>query len=142
MQSTIKKKRNEAAVMDVDGIRKAILEDVAASPARLTPQYLAKTILETYGLDKTRAKAVLKDLVARGQLEYTYEFGSTFLVRSFNEPVRMWSSGRRGDCISRLPMTWLSKLIPEPLSATAGIRPRGFRSKPLNIYSRLPMRIV
>jgi ribosomal protein L11 methyltransferase len=89
MQSTIKKKRNEAAVMDIDGIRKAILEDVAASPARLTPQYLAKTILETYGLDKTRAKAVLKDLVARGQLEYTYEFGSTFLVKSFNEPARI-----------------------------------------------------
>jgi ribosomal protein L11 methyltransferase len=90
MQSPIKrKKRNESAVMDIDGIRKAILENVAASPARLTPQHLAKTISETYRLDKTRAKAVLKDLVARGQLEYTYEFGSTYLVRSFNEPVRI-----------------------------------------------------
>ena len=75
--------------MDIDGIQKAILENVAASPARLTPQHLAKTILETFGLDKTRAKAVLKDLVAQGQLEYTYEFGSTYLVRSFNEPVRI-----------------------------------------------------
>jgi ribosomal protein L11 methyltransferase len=90
MQSPIKrKKRNEAAVMDIDGIRKAILENVAASPARLTPQHLAKTILETYGLDKTRAKVLLKDLVARGQLEYTYEFGNTYLVRSFNKPVRI-----------------------------------------------------
>ena len=75
--------------MDIDGIRKAILENVAASPARLTPRYLEKTILETYGFDKTRAKAVLKDLVARGRLEYTYEFGSTYLVRSFSEPVRI-----------------------------------------------------
>ena len=75
--------------MDIDGIRKAILENVAASPARLTPQHLAKTILETFGLDKTRTKAVLKDLVAQSQLEYTYEFGSTYLVRSFNEPVRI-----------------------------------------------------
>ncbi len=75
--------------MDIDGIQKAILENVAASPARLTPQHLEKTILETYDLDKTRAKAVLKDLVAQGQLEYTYEFGSTYLVRSFNKPVRI-----------------------------------------------------
>jgi ribosomal protein L11 methyltransferase len=90
MQSPIKrKKRNETAVMDIDGIRKAILENVAASPARLTPQHLEKTILETYGLDKIRAKSVLKDLVAHGQLEYTYEFGSTYLVLSFNKPVRI-----------------------------------------------------
>jgi ribosomal protein L11 methyltransferase len=90
MQSPIKrKKHHEAAVMDIDGIRKAILENVAASPARLTPRHLAKIISATYRLDKTRAKAVLKDLVARGQLEYTYEFGSTYLVRSFNEPIRI-----------------------------------------------------
>lgn len=75
--------------MDIDVIQNAILENVAASSARLTPQYLEKTIIETYGLDKPRAKAVLKDLVARGQLEYTYEFGSTYLVRSFNKPVRI-----------------------------------------------------
>jgi ribosomal protein L11 methyltransferase len=90
MQSPIKiKKFNEAAVMDIEGIQNAILEHVAASPARLTPQHLEKTIIETYSLDKTRAKAVLKGLVVRGQLEYTYEFGSTYLVRSFNKPVRI-----------------------------------------------------
>jgi ribosomal protein L11 methyltransferase len=90
MQSPIKiKKFNEAAVMDIEGIQSAILEHVVASPARLTPQHLEKTILETYSLDKTGAKAVLKGLVARGQLEYTYEFGSTYLVRSFNKPVRI-----------------------------------------------------
>ena len=92
MQLPIKrKKRNEAAVevMDIDRIRKEILEKVVTSPARLTPQYLEKTIIETFGLDKPRTKAVLKELVARQQLEYTYEFGSTYLVRSFNKPVRI-----------------------------------------------------
>ena len=62
---------------------------MATSPARLTPQYLEKTISEIYSLEKTRAKAMLKELVARGELEYTYEFGSTYLVRSFNKPVRI-----------------------------------------------------
>jgi ribosomal protein L11 methyltransferase len=74
---------------DAELIQKEIMEMVAASPARLTPQYLEKTISETFGLDQARAKVVLKDLVARGQLEYTYEFGSTYLVRSFNKPVRI-----------------------------------------------------
>ena len=75
--------------MDIQRIENAILETLAASPARLTPQHLEKTIPAIYGLDKTRAKAVLKDLVARGALEYTYEFGSTYLVLSFNKPVRI-----------------------------------------------------
>ena len=75
--------------LDTELIEKEIMEIVAASASRLTPQYLEKTISEKYGLDKTRAKAVLKDLVARRQLEYTYEFGSTYLVRSFNKPVRI-----------------------------------------------------
>ena len=75
--------------MDIESIRNATLEIVAASSTRLTPQHLEKTMVESYGLDKTRAKAVLKDLVVQGQLEYTYEFGSTYLVRSFNKPVRI-----------------------------------------------------
>jgi ribosomal protein L11 methyltransferase len=75
--------------MDLQRIEAAILEHVAASPNRLTPQHLEKTISTTYGLGKTRAKALLKDLVAKGELEYTYEFGNTFLVRSFNKPVRI-----------------------------------------------------
>ena len=70
-------------------IQKEIIEKVTVSPARITPQDLEKTISETYGLDKIRAKAVLKELVARGQLEYTYEFGNTYLVPAFNKPVRI-----------------------------------------------------
>jgi ribosomal protein L11 methyltransferase len=62
---------------------------VAASPGRISPQYFEKTISETYGLEKIRAKQILKDLIGQGELEYTYEYGSTYLVRSFNKPVRI-----------------------------------------------------
>ncbi len=75
--------------MDIKRIEKTILANVAASPARLTPQHLEKTIFTTYGLDKIRAKAVLKNLVARGELEYSYEFGSTYLRPAFNKAVRI-----------------------------------------------------
>ena len=86
-----KKNRNDTGLMDLQQIQNTILEEVASSPTRLTPQYLEKTISEIYSLEKTRAKAVLKELVVRGELEYTYEFGSTYLVRSFNKPVRIAS---------------------------------------------------
>lgn len=75
--------------MDDEFIQKEIINYVMASPSRITPQHLEKTISETYGLDKPRTRSVLKDLVARDQLEYTYEFGSTYLVRSFNKPIRI-----------------------------------------------------
>jgi len=70
-------------------IQKEIMEIIAASPVRISPQYFEKTISETYDLEKTRVKQMLKDLIGQGELEYTYEFGSTYLVRSFSKPVRI-----------------------------------------------------
>ena len=86
---TKNKNRNDNKQVDIQRIQKAILEKVASSPDRLTPQFLEKHLSDSYRLEKTRAKAVLKKLVAMGELEYTYEFGSTYLVRSFNKPVHI-----------------------------------------------------
>jgi ribosomal protein L11 methyltransferase len=84
MHSGLKNKKSDA-----ERIQKEIMEIVAASPGRISPQYLEKTISETYGLEKISAKQMLKDLIGQSELEYTYEFGSTYLVRSFNKPVRI-----------------------------------------------------
>jgi len=75
--------------MDIHEIRKAIIEHVAAAAFKIAPRQLEKTITDTYSLDKSRTKALLKDLVAQGELEYAYEFGSTYLVPSFGKPVRI-----------------------------------------------------
>lgn len=75
--------------MDIDQIRKTVIAHVAASAFKITPHHLTNILTETYGLDKPSAKALLKDLVAQGELEYAYEFGSTYLVPSFNKPVRI-----------------------------------------------------
>jgi ribosomal protein L11 methyltransferase len=75
--------------LNIKLIQKEIMEIVAASSVRMSPQYLEKTICETYGLEKARARQILKDLIGQGELEYTYEFGSTYLVRSFSKPVRI-----------------------------------------------------
>ena len=76
-------------ILDTELIQKKIIEKVTASPARLTPRHLEKTISEEYGLDKIRVKTLLKDLVASSELEYTYEFGNTYLVPAFNKPVHI-----------------------------------------------------
>lgn len=75
--------------MDTHLIQRAIVEQLAASPEKILPQNLAKTISATYGLKKTHAKALLKELIAQGELAYIYEFGSTYLEISFNKPVRI-----------------------------------------------------
>jgi len=70
-------------------MRKHVLRMVADSPAKITPSVLGKLIFERYGLNKKQTKSVIRDLVAAGELTYTYEFGSTFLERSFGKPVRI-----------------------------------------------------
>jgi len=69
-----------------------LLKMVASSPSRLTPPALEKIISENTHLEKREIKALVKDLVARGELAYTYEFGSTFLEISFNRPIRISNS--------------------------------------------------
>ena len=69
-----------------------VLKIVATSPSRLTPPALEKTLLKNTRLEKKEIKVLIKDLVERGELTYTYEFGSTFLERSFNKPIRISNS--------------------------------------------------
>ena len=72
-------------------MRKHVLRMVADSLAKIAPSALGKLLFERYGLNKKQIKSVIRDLVDAGELTYTYtyEFGSTFLERSFGKPVRI-----------------------------------------------------
>jgi len=72
-----------------DSITNKILKFISASPSKITSIKLEKILSEHYKLEKEQIKSVIRDLVKRGELVYTYEFGSTFLERSFNRPVRV-----------------------------------------------------
>ena len=50
---------------------------------------LEKIIIEKHGLNKKQSRTIIRDLIFSGELTYTYEFGSTFLERSFARPVRI-----------------------------------------------------
>ena len=69
-----------------------VLDIVAASSSRLTPPTLEKALSESTHLQKKEIRNLIKDLVDRGDLTYTYEFGTTFLERSFNRPIRISNS--------------------------------------------------
>lgn len=75
--------------VDADSVRQNVLSIVATATAKITPSALGKLIFERYGLNKKQIKTVIRDLVFSGELTYTYEFGSTFLERSFGKPVRI-----------------------------------------------------
>jgi len=79
----------EKIAVDPVAVREAALRVVADSTTRVTPPALEKTLIDTHGLTKQQVRAVIRDLVADGELAYTYEFGSTFLEPSFNRPVRV-----------------------------------------------------
>ena len=70
-------------------VRNHALRMVAEATARVTPPELEKRLVGNHGLTKKEVKAVIRNLVAEGELAYTYEFGSTFLEISFNRPVRV-----------------------------------------------------
>mgnify|MGYP001813874566 FL=1 len=74
---------------DAQKIFTDVIAAVATSPAKITPAALKKLIFERYGLNNKQIKTVIRELLFSGELTYTYEFGSTFLERSFTKPVRI-----------------------------------------------------
>jgi ribosomal protein L11 methyltransferase len=74
---------------EIQTIFSDVIATIASSTTKLTPCALEKLIIERYGLNRKQTKTVIRDLVFSGELTYTYEFGSTFLERSFTKPVRI-----------------------------------------------------
>jgi ribosomal protein L11 methyltransferase len=70
-------------------VRENVVRMVTTSSAKITPLALEKRLFEKYELNKKQIKSVIRDLVAAGELSYTYEYGSTYLGRSFAKAVRI-----------------------------------------------------
>jgi ribosomal protein L11 methyltransferase len=74
---------------DLNPAAKALLKIVATSSSKLTPSALEKILSQKFKLERKQARALIKKLVAQGELTYIYEFGTTFIDISFNRPVRV-----------------------------------------------------
>ena len=70
-------------------IRDDVIAVIASSPTKISPSALEKQISARHGLSKKQIKTVIRDLVSTGEVTYTYDYGSSFLERSFSKPVRI-----------------------------------------------------
>jgi len=70
-------------------IKKAILEKIRRSRERYTPIAIKKSLIQEFSITAKTASRILKELVSDRQLEYTYQYGISFLEPSFSKPVRI-----------------------------------------------------
>ena len=75
--------------VNADALRQYAFRMVTTSSAKITPVALEKRLFEEFDVNKKQIKSVIRDLVAAGELVYTYEYGNTYLERSFAKPVRV-----------------------------------------------------
>ena len=70
-----------------------VLETVSGAPDRLTPIELKRRVRAVCrSIGRGRIESAVKRLVEQKELVYTYQFGTSFLERSFDKPVRVTGS--------------------------------------------------
>jgi len=70
-------------------LRRKVLAIVEESSRRLTPGELKKRLLGKNFVDEKVLKAAISDLVLSQELKYTYQFGCSFLEKSYEKPIRV-----------------------------------------------------
>jgi ribosomal protein L11 methyltransferase len=70
-------------------VRQAVHNLVVDSEKRMTPGEVEKAVARATGFDRKTVKLGIKDLVGLGELSYTYLYGTSFLEKSFDRPVRV-----------------------------------------------------
>ena len=73
----------------MENVKQAVRNIVVDSEKRMTPGDVEKAVSITTGLDRKTVKLAIRDLVSLGELSYTYLYGTSFLEKSFDRPVRL-----------------------------------------------------
>ncbi len=89
MQTNSKQIKSNNSPYNLNVLRDNTLRYIVDSAVKVTPPTLEKHLVKKYGIKKSQVKSVVRELVADGELAYTYEYGCTFIERSFNKPVRV-----------------------------------------------------
>ena len=86
---TIFEKTTKKALTDIRTIRQKVFETISESKKKLTYGELEKRLSQKFAVPNKKLKTAINDLVADRQLVYTYNFGCSFLEKSFNKPTRI-----------------------------------------------------
>ena len=75
--------------MDKVFLNDAIVQAVSESDVMMTPLRLESLITSQLNISRREVRKIVRYLVQCGELEYVYEYGSSFIVLCFNKPVRV-----------------------------------------------------
>jgi ribosomal protein L11 methyltransferase len=86
---TLSVKTAEKTKKDRKTVRREVLAMVDESNRRLTPGELKKRLCENEVVDENTLKTAIRDLVLSRDLKYTYQFGCSFIEKSYEKPIRV-----------------------------------------------------
>jgi ribosomal protein L11 methyltransferase len=86
---TLPFKTCENPKQDPETLRREVLAMVEESKQRLTPGRLKKQLCGNNIADAKTLKAMIRDLVSNRDIKYTYQFGCSFIEKSYERPVRI-----------------------------------------------------
>lgn len=70
-------------------LRDIIYNTVIEASEKMTPGEVGKAVAVATGFDREDIKLAIRDLVSQGELSYTYLYGTSYLERSFDRPIRV-----------------------------------------------------
>ena len=73
----------------IEDLKRIIYNTVTEANRKMTPGEVEKAVSRTGRVDRKTVKLAIKDLVSTGELTYTYLYGTSFLEKSFDRPVRI-----------------------------------------------------
>jgi ribosomal protein L11 methyltransferase len=71
------------------GLKDIIYNTVIEANEKMTPGEVEKAAALATGADREDIKLAIRDLVSQGELNYTYLYGTSYLERSFDRPIRV-----------------------------------------------------
>lgn len=86
---TVFVKTAEKQNKDHGTLHRKVLAMVEGSRRRLTPGELKKRLLGKNVVDGKALKSAISDLVLSQELKYTYQFGCSFIEKSYEKPIRV-----------------------------------------------------
>ncbi|MBN1841034.1 MAG: 50S ribosomal protein L11 methyltransferase [Deltaproteobacteria bacterium] len=73
----------------IQNLKQIIYNTVIEANRKMTPGEVEKAVAGISGIDRKTVRLAIKDLVGLGELSYTYLYGTSFLEKSFDRPVRI-----------------------------------------------------
>jgi ribosomal protein L11 methyltransferase len=86
---TVPVKTTKKPNKDNGTLRRKVLGIIEESSGRLTPGELRKRLLGKIFVDEKALKTAISDLILSRELIYTYQFGCSFLEKSYEKPTRV-----------------------------------------------------